>query len=79
MARVGARGGRAVLDGVADRLGDHQRFHAVRAHLLERAGETQAAIDEFGDAASRATNARERHYLIAQAARLGAPPEEAPR
>jgi predicted RNA polymerase sigma factor len=78
----GPRDGLAVLDGVADRLGDHQRFHAVRAHLLERAGETQAAIDEFGDAASRATNERERHYLIAQAARLRAPvapPAGAPR
>ena len=75
----GPRDGLALLDELPDRLGDHQRFHAVRAHLLERAGETQAAIEEFGDAASRATNARERHYLIAQAARLGAPPEEAPR
>ncbi|HEV2311001.1 MAG TPA: DUF6596 domain-containing protein [Acidimicrobiia bacterium] len=68
----GPRAGLAVLDGLADRLGDHQRFHAVRAHLLGRAGETQAAIDEFRDAAARATNERERNYLIAEAARLGA-------
>jgi RNA polymerase sigma factor (sigma-70 family) len=69
----GPRDGLAVLSGLSDRLGDHQRFHAVRAHLLGRAGETQAAIDEFGVAAAGATNARERHYLIAEAARLGVP------
>ena len=77
----GPRDGLVVLDGLADRLGDHPRYHAVRAHLLGRAGETQAAIEEFGVAAAGATNARERHYLIAEAARLGAPdaPTGAPR
>lgn len=67
----GPRAGLAVLDGLDERLGDHQRLHAVRAHLLGRAGDTQAAIAEFEAAAARTTNIREQQYLITEAARLG--------
>jgi RNA polymerase sigma factor (sigma-70 family) len=66
----GPAAGLAILDGLAGRLGDHHRFHAVRAHLLELAGDQDAAWGEFGAAAARATNLREREYLTTQAARL---------
>ena len=62
--------GLAALSGLDERLGDHHRLHAVRAHLFELAGDTRAAIAEFRAAAARATNLRERHYLAAKAAAL---------
>ena len=64
----GPAAGLAVLDGLDTRLGDHHRLHAVRAHLLEMQGDTTAAAAEFRLAAARATNARERDYLIMKAA-----------
>jgi predicted RNA polymerase sigma factor len=66
----GPEAGLALLDGLEERLGDHHRLHAVRAHLLETAGDAGAAIVEFREAAARTTNLRERHYLTTQAARL---------
>jgi len=66
----GPRAGLALLDGLGEQLGDHHRLHAVRAHLLEEAGETGAAIAEFQLASNRTTNLRERHYLTSEAARL---------
>jgi RNA polymerase sigma factor (sigma-70 family) len=66
----GPETGLTILDGLAGRLGGHHRFHAVRAHLLEQAGDHKAAQAEFGTAAARATNLRERDYLTTQAARL---------
>jgi predicted RNA polymerase sigma factor len=70
----GPRAGLALLDGLGERLGDHHRLHSVRAHLLEQAGDVEAASDEFRAAAARTGNLRERHYLATQAARLGAEP-----
>jgi RNA polymerase sigma factor (sigma-70 family) len=64
--------GLALLDGLGDRLGDHHRLHSVRAHLLELAGDTRAAVAEFQAAAARTTNVREQHYLTMKAARLSA-------
>jgi RNA polymerase sigma factor (sigma-70 family) len=52
------------------RLTGHHRLDAVRAHLLEMAGDHQAAIAHYQTAASRATSLPERNYLITQAARL---------
>jgi predicted RNA polymerase sigma factor len=52
------------------RLAGH-RVDAVRAHLLEMAGDHKAAITHYRIAASRATSLPERNYLITQAARLG--------
>jgi predicted RNA polymerase sigma factor len=66
----GPRAGLELLDGLADRLGGHHRFHAVRAHLLAEAGDTEAAITEFRYASQEATNLRERYYLATEAARL---------
>jgi len=68
----GPAAGLTLLDGLEARLGDHHRLHAVRAHLLERAGDTKAAMVEFRAAAERTANLRERHYLTTQAARLAA-------
>lgn len=67
----GPQAGLALLDGLSAHLGDHHRLHSVRAHLLERAGDVEAAAGEFRAAATRTGNLRERHYLEIQAARLG--------
>jgi predicted RNA polymerase sigma factor len=67
----GPEAGLAVVDEVGERLAGHYRLHAVRAHLLEMAGDVEGARDQYRIAAARATNLRERHYLTAQAARLG--------
>ena len=64
--------GLSILAGLDEQLGDHQRLHAVRAHLLEMSDEPAAAIVEFRAAAARATNQREQHFLLTQAARLSA-------
>jgi RNA polymerase sigma factor (sigma-70 family) len=52
------------------RLTGHHRLDAVRAHLLEMAGDHQAAIAHYQIAAGRTTSLPERNYLITQAARL---------
>jgi RNA polymerase sigma factor (sigma-70 family) len=52
------------------RLTGHHRLDAVRAHLLELAGDYQAAIAHYCIAAGRATSLPERNYLVTQAARL---------
>ena len=52
------------------RLAGHHRLDAVRAHLLELAGDHQAAIAHYRTAASRAQSIPERNYLMTQAARL---------
>jgi RNA polymerase sigma factor (sigma-70 family) len=52
------------------RLTGHHRLDAVRAHLLELAGDHQAAIAHYQTAAGRTTSLPERNYLLTQAARL---------
>ncbi|PYV19863.1 MAG: RNA polymerase subunit sigma-24 [Acidobacteria bacterium] len=52
------------------RIAGHHRLDAVRAHLLEMAGDGQAAIAHYRIAASRTTSIPERNYLMTQAARL---------
>jgi RNA polymerase sigma factor (sigma-70 family) len=52
------------------RISSHHRLYAVRAHLLEMAGDREAAITQYQIAASRTTSLPEQHYLMAQAARL---------
>jgi len=52
------------------RLRDHHRLYAVRAHLLEMAGESTRAIEDYQAAAARTASLPERNYLLAQAARL---------
>jgi len=72
----GPGAGLALLDGLDERLGDHHRIHSVRAHLLEQAGDTDAAVAEFRAAARRTTNLREQHYLATEAARLATAPTD---
>jgi len=52
------------------RVADHYRLDAVRAHLLEKLGDHQAAIKHYRIAAARTTSIPERNYLVTQAARL---------
>jgi RNA polymerase sigma factor (sigma-70 family) len=54
------------------RLANHYRLDAVRAHLLERTGNYEAAIKHYRLAAARTTSIPERNYLMTQAARLAA-------
>ncbi|MFD7445495.1 RNA polymerase sigma factor [Streptomyces sp. NPDC059909] len=55
------------------RLTGHYRLHVVRAHLLEMAGEREAAVENYRAAASRTPSLPERHYLTIRAARLSEP------
>jgi RNA polymerase sigma factor (sigma-70 family) len=52
------------------RLAGHHRLDAVRAHLLEMAGDREAAIAHYRAAAERTTSIPERNYLTTRAARL---------
>ncbi|MFE9867164.1 RNA polymerase sigma factor [Streptomyces sp. NPDC005506] len=51
-------------------LHDHHRVHAVRAHLLEMAGDIPSALVHYRAAAARTTSTPEQRYLTAKAARL---------
>ncbi|MCY1057640.1 DUF6596 domain-containing protein [Nannocystis sp. SCPEA4] len=59
------------LDG-DPRLAENHRLDAVRAHLLERAGEREAAVAGYRRAAGRTASVPERDYLLMRAARLDA-------
>jgi predicted RNA polymerase sigma factor len=52
------------------RLAGHHRLDAVRAHLLEMAGDREAALAHYRLAAGRTTSIPERNYLTTKAARL---------
>jgi predicted RNA polymerase sigma factor len=52
------------------RTAEHHRLHAVRAHLLEMAGDSAAARDSYQAAARRTTSLPEQRYLEARADRL---------
>jgi predicted RNA polymerase sigma factor len=66
----GPAAGLAVLGEVEQRLAGHYRLDAVRAHLLEMAGDTTGAIEHYGAAANRTTSLPEQRYLATRAARL---------
>jgi RNA polymerase sigma factor (sigma-70 family) len=53
-----------------DRMTDNHRVTAVRAHLLELAGDRDAAIDAYQDAARLSRSLPEQRYLGLRAARL---------
>lgn len=59
----------ATLDG-DERLSEHHRLAAVRAHLLEQAGDTAAARRAYREAARGTTSLPEQRYLEARIARL---------
>jgi RNA polymerase sigma factor (sigma-70 family) len=67
----GPRAGLKLLEELGDRAAGGHRRDAVRAHLLERAGETAAAVDAYRAAAAATASLPERRYLTVRAARLG--------
>lgn len=76
----GPTAGLACLDAIAHdpRLREHHRLDAVRAHLLERAGDHRSAAAHYRRAAERTTSAPEKNYLLlraAQASERGQSPE----
>jgi predicted RNA polymerase sigma factor len=60
------------LDALAldPRIAEHHRLDAVRAHLLERAGDPESAIVHYRRAANKTASMAERNYLLTHAARL---------
>ena len=68
----GPNEGLHLLDGLKGdrRISEHHRVDAVRAHLLEMAGDSQAAAGYYRTAAAKTGNLPERNYLLMQAARL---------
>jgi predicted RNA polymerase sigma factor len=66
----GPQAGLALLTTLDDELGQHHRLHAIRAHLLELAGDAVAAHDSYLTAARRTTSLPEQRYLEARAAKL---------
>jgi predicted RNA polymerase sigma factor len=52
------------------RFSGHYRLDAVRAHLLEMAGDYESAVKHYRIAAGRTTSIPEQNYLMTQAARL---------
>jgi RNA polymerase sigma factor (sigma-70 family) len=66
----GPRAGLRALAGLDARLPGHHRLDAVRAHLHERAGENEQAIENYARAAAHARSTAERDHLTKQAARL---------
>jgi predicted RNA polymerase sigma factor len=68
----GPQAGLALLEALDrdERLAGSHRLVAVRAHLLERAGNSQAAIPLYREAATRTISVPERNYLLMRAARL---------
>ncbi|MEU4446467.1 DUF6596 domain-containing protein [Actinosynnema sp. NPDC050801] len=68
-------GPRAALEVVAElergALAGHHRLLAVRAHLLERAGDRDAASAAFREAARLAGNVSEQRFLMLRSARCG--------
>ena len=53
-----------------ERIAEDHRLHAVRAHLLEMAGDVMAARDSYQAAARRAMSQPRQRYLNSRAARL---------
>jgi RNA polymerase sigma factor (sigma-70 family) len=76
----GPRAGLADLDALDHdrRLASHHRLASVRAHLHEMAGDTQAAVAGYEDAARRTASIPEQRYLHAQAQRLRGDVENPP-
>jgi RNA polymerase sigma factor (sigma-70 family) len=68
----GAAKGLELLDELKDdgRVAEHHRLDAVRAHLLELAGDLEGAARHYRMAAAKTANLPERNYLLTQAARL---------
>jgi RNA polymerase sigma factor (sigma-70 family) len=59
----------STLDG-DERMAAHHRLRAVRAHLLEDAGDLPAALENYQRAAKETASLAERRYLESRAARI---------
>ncbi|MFD3607695.1 RNA polymerase sigma factor [Streptomyces atroolivaceus] len=70
----GPRAGLAAVAALEERLAGHHRLDAVRAHLLERAGDHEAARAAYRRAAALTLSAPEARYLRMRAARPEPPP-----
>ncbi len=68
----GPEEGLRLLRSLDEPLAGHHRLDAVRAHLLEMAGDADAAGEHYRAAASRTTSTAEQEYLTIRAARLRA-------
>ena len=66
----GPEHGLALLEGLEAPLAGHHRLAATRAHLLERAGSSEAAAAEYARAASLTSSLPEQQYLTERSARL---------
>jgi RNA polymerase sigma-70 factor, ECF subfamily len=66
----GPRAGLAHLDPLAEPLATYHPFHAARAELLRRAGDSNAAAGAYERAIALATNARERAAIERRRASL---------
>ncbi|MFI2351987.1 RNA polymerase sigma factor [Streptomyces sp. NPDC019443] len=66
----GPEAGLAEVAKLEDRLAGHHRLDAVRAHLLERAGDVEGARAAYQLAARRTLSVPETRYLQMRAARL---------
>jgi predicted RNA polymerase sigma factor len=81
----GPERGLAVVDAllVEPAMARHHRTHAVRAHLLEQAGDREAALAAYARAARLTASIPEQRYLNARALALGRKkpltPDPAPR
>jgi predicted RNA polymerase sigma factor len=71
---LGPRAGLELLEKLDadERMAEHHRLNAVRAQLLEMAGDREAAHSHYRSAARRTTSLPEQRYLEARAARLRA-------
>ena len=68
----GPKKGLELLDALKtdSRLANHHRMDAVRAHLLEIAGDHELAVEHYRAAAQKTSSLPERNYLLTKAARL---------
>jgi predicted RNA polymerase sigma factor len=72
----GPEAGLRRIDTIAqdERLQGHYRLDAVRAHLYERIGQRDRALEHYRRAADGTASLPERNYLLSKAARLGSTP-----
>jgi RNA polymerase sigma factor (sigma-70 family) len=75
---LGAAAGLRETDRLREVLGERHRWHAVRGHLYELAGDLPAAATAYADAARLATDVAERDHLVRQAARARATDSKEP-
>jgi predicted RNA polymerase sigma factor len=69
----GPEAGLTATGELAGPLARHHRYHAVRGHLHEMAGDRAAAATDYRTAAALATNIPERRYLERRLATLTGP------